>query len=122
MEEQKLNNESRYKIKKNNNVLYIVSSIVILAAIVLVIFLIKQPNNISNNNYLTYSNYNKIKDGMRYSEVVEVLEGNDGKLSTSSSYAGYSLSYYEWSNSSGTKCIVVGFENGCVCVKTQYGL
>lgn len=76
----------------------------------------------SNINYLTYDNYMKIQTGMTYTEVVEILDGHQGQLDTESGYGGYTLKYYTWTNSSGTRCIVVGFENGRVCAKSQYGL
>lgn len=76
----------------------------------------------SSVNYLTYDNYMKIQNGMSYSEVVEILGGHEGQLDTESGYGGYTLKYYTWTNSSGTRCIVVGFENNRVCAKSQYGL
>ncbi|MBE7082180.1 MAG: DUF3862 domain-containing protein [Clostridiales bacterium] len=75
-----------------------------------------------SNSYLNRENYSKIRTGMSYTQVVEVLEGHEGEMDTSSSFGGYTLAYYTWSNSSGSKCIVVGFENGKVCAKSQYGL
>lgn len=73
------------------------------------------------NSNLTYSNYSKIENGMTYKEVVDML-GEEGKLSTSGGSNSYYLEYYEWFNSSGTKIIVIGFENGRVCAKSQTGL
>lgn len=70
---------------------------------------------------LTYSSYSKIENIMSYEEVVDIL-GEEGKLSTSAGSSGYYLEYYEWSNHSGTKIIVIGFENGRVCAKSQTGL
>ena len=76
----------------------------------------------SSSNYLTYDNYMQIQNGMTYSQVVEILDGHQGQLDTESGYGGYTLKYYSWTNNSGTRCIVVGFENNRVCAKSQYGL
>ena len=74
------------------------------------------------DTYLTYENYSKIQAGMTYEEVVNVMQGNEGVLDTTSSYGGYTLSFYTWSDELGFKCIVVGFENGRVSTKSQTGL
>lgn len=60
---------------------------------------------------------------MSYSEVCDLLGGN-GKLDTSSGYGGYTLAYYSWEYNGLTvyRAIIVGFENGKVCAKSQVGL
>ena len=93
----------------------IISVIIILAIIV-------GSTNCAKNEYLTYENYTQIQNGMTYSQVVEILDNHQGTLDTSAGFGGYTLSYYTWTNDSGSRCIVVGFENGRVCVKSQYGL
>ena len=124
MEEIQLNsseNESRQK--RGKGVIIAVIGFVVLVVLGFSIIVVgTSGDGLSNSNYLTYSNYTKIKNGMSYSQVVEILDNNQGVLDTSSSYGGYTLSYYTWSNSSGTKFIIVGFENGGVCSKSQYGL
>lgn len=125
MEEIKLEDNSD-EITKNNNkrniIIGVITFIISCVIIFSVFLLISKGSGSSTNDYLTYNNYVSIRDGMTYSQVVNVLGGNSGVLDTSSSYDGYTLSYYTWSNRSGTKCIVVGFENGKVCAKSQYGL
>jgi len=91
-------------------------------ASVLIIFILVLFSSGCFSTYLTYENYSKIKNGMSYSEVVEILDNHEGELDTSAGYGGYTLSYYHWTSTSGSRCIVVGFENGRVCAKSQYGL
>ena len=126
MEEIKINNDFDNSHNKNNNgtTIVIIGSFVLLALIIAIVVGFSGNGNGSNgfSNYLTYSNYTQIQNGMTYSEVVEILDGHDGVLDTSSGFGGYTFSYYTWSNNSGTKCIVIGFENGKVCSKSQYGL
>lgn len=122
MEEIQLNiqkNEPQ-KQKNKNFLIGIIGFVVIFVAIIAIA--VGLSSGSTSSNYLTYSNYTQIKNGMSYSQVVDILDGHEGVLDTSSSYEGYTLAYYTWSNSSGTKCIVVGFENGTVCAKSQYGL
>lgn len=72
---------------------------------------------------INYSNYTKIANGMSYGEVCNILGGN-GKLDTSGGYGGYTLAYYSWEYNGlmEYRAIVVGFENGRVCTKSQVGL
>ena len=124
MEEIKLNNDFNESPNKNNTKgvwIGIVGFLVLFIIVVAVFVSVSEGDGSTSSNYLTYSNYTKIENGMSYSQVVDILGGHQGVLDTSSSYGGYTLSYYTWSNSSETICIVVGFENGCVCAKSQYG-
>lgn len=113
--------EVEYEEKPNNTSKKIIAivgvAIFIVPFIVMLCFFMS-----SDTQWLTYDNYCDIKNGMTYSEVVEVLDGHKGKLDTTSGYEGYTISFYTWQNSSGTKCIVVSFENGRVGGKSQYGL
>ena len=59
---------------------------------------------------------------MSYLQVVDILDGHEGVLYSYSEYGGYTLAYYTWTNSTASKCIVVGFMNDSVCAKSQYGL
>ncbi|MBQ4557807.1 MAG: hypothetical protein IJA61_00315 [Clostridia bacterium] len=125
MEEIKLNydlNEGSNKNNSKGNWSGVFGFLVLFIIVVVVVVGISVGDGSINSNYLTYSNYTQIQNGMSYSQVVDILDGHQGVLDTSSSYGGYTLSYYTWSNNSGTKCIVVGFENGSVCAKSQYGL
>ena len=99
-----------------------VVGVMIAISIVLMLLAVIISSVGGSNGYLTYENYLNIHNGMTYNEVVEVLDGHQGELNTSAGYGGYSLSYYTWSNNSGSRCIVIGFENGRVCAKSQYGL
>lgn len=100
----------------------IVAIIFIIIFVAIIIGVLAGTSGSSSSSYLTYSNYQKIYTGMSYREVVSVLGNDEGELTSSAGYGGYTLEYYTWSNNSGTKCIVIGFENGRVCAKTQYGL
>lgn len=125
MEEIKLEDNSDEIIKNNNKRNIIIGAItfIVLCVVVFVVAIaVSKSDGSSTGDYLTYDNYVSIRDGMTYSQVVNVLGGKSGVLDTSSSYGGYTLAYYTWKNRSGTKCIVVGFENGKVCAKSQYGL
>jgi len=113
-------NTSMMATNKNK---WIVAVIAFIIAFVVVISIILGSRGCSSSvSYLTYENYIKIQNGMSYSEVVEILDGHQGQLDTESGYGGYTLKYYSWTNSSSTRCIVVGFENNRVCAKSQYGL
>lgn len=110
--EVKQNGKSRNKVWILVAVTFIVIFLIILIAVL--------PGN--SYNYLCYENYSKISNGMSYSQVVDILDGHSGEEYLSSGSGNYRLSYYSWQNGSGTKCIIVGFENGQVCAKSQYGL
>lgn len=122
MQEIKLDfNQDRPKNKKKTTLIVVIGVAVLFAVIMAIAFGVLSGGS-TGASYLTYSNYAQIQNGMSYYQVVDILDGNQGALSTSSGFGGYTLAYYTWSNSSGTKCIVVGFENGSVCAKSQYGL
>ena len=121
------NNDNNNNNIKNSgrNILIGFACCVMIAAFVLLFVTLSDCNDnsyVSPSSYLTYSNYIKIQNGMTYSQVVEILGNDPGECTTESGYGGYTLSYYTWTNYSGTKCIVIGFENGKVCTKSQYGL
>lgn len=101
----------------------VVAIIAFVVTFIIVLSIILGSRSCSSSiTYLTYENYIEIQNGMSYSEVVEILDGHQGKLDTESGYGGYTLRYYTWTNSSATRCIVVGFENNRVCAKSQFGL
>jgi hypothetical protein len=120
MEEINLGDSTNLQIKSNSNKKVI--GIVICAITLIMVFVIILASTPTTKTYLTYNNYKKIQTGMTYNEVVEILENHPGSLDTSSSYGGYTLAYYTWANNDRTRCIIVGFENGKVCSKSQYGL
>ena len=122
MKEIDLTNQTNQSTQSSNNkkVIAVVVAVVIFALVVAVIVIVASSGG--TKTHLTYDNYTAIETGMTYNQVVRVLENHEGELSSSSAYGDYSLAYYTWSNDSGTRCIVVGFQNGEVCVKTQYGL
>ncbi len=124
MEEIKFDTESNQNFNKRNRKgvwIGVLGFLVLFAGVVAIVVAVPY-NKSSSYGYLTYDNYVQIQNGMSYSQVVDILDGHQGVLDTTSSYGGYTLSYYTWSNSSGSKCIVVGFQNGSVCTKSQYGL
>ncbi|MBQ9790712.1 MAG: DUF3862 domain-containing protein [Clostridia bacterium] len=125
MEEIKLTNDSNNNSGVGNHKgiwIGIIGVVVLLIIVISIACAVPGDGGASSSTYLTYSNYTKIQNGMSYSQVVDILGDDPGVLDSSSSYGGYTLSYYTWSNNSGSKCIVVGFENGKVCAKSQYGL
>ncbi len=106
--------------KKKNNPGKIIGVVVAIAIVVIIIGIVFGVSK--KDEWLSYDNYCKIENGMTYSQVVDILDGHEGELTTSGGYGDYSLSYYSWSNDSGDKIIVIGFENGRVCAKSQVGL
>ncbi|GAA0731786.1 DUF3862 domain-containing protein [Clostridium oceanicum] len=63
--------------------------------------------------------YNKIKTGMNYNSVKQIL--GQGQLISTSSMQGISTSIYSWINSDGSN-ITVTFQNGKFASKTQFEL
>lgn len=124
MEEVELNDFNEIQNKNNNKGIWIgiVGFIFLFIIVIVIIVCFSGKDESTSSNYLTYSNYAQIQNGMSYSQVVDILDGHQGVLDSSSSYGGYTLSYYTWSNGSGTKSITVGFENDSVCTKIQFGL
>ena len=122
MEENKIENSSEtINSKKPSNTL--IAAAVIIFVLGLILYLVFVVGDVGvTTNYITYENYTKIHNGMSYSEVVSILGNHEGTLDTTASSSGYTLSYYSWTNPSGSRCIVIGFENGKVCAKSQYGL
>ena len=124
MEEFDLGNQNREKTPSFNKgtIGAIIVIVVIMACVAIILIGAFGGSSSSSREYLTYENYMKIQTGMTYQQVVSALNNHQGELNSSSGYGGYTLEYYTWSNKTGTRCIVVGFENGKMCTKTQYGL
>ena len=70
---------------------------------------------------MTLDKFNKIKTGMTYKEVVNII-GSEGTLSTESSYAGQTMRIYGWYASNGISNATISFMNGKVNGKSQIGL
>lgn len=70
---------------------------------------------------MTLEKFNKIKTGMTYKEVVAIA-GEEGTLSTESSYGNQSMKIYYWYASNGISNATVSFMNGKVTAKSQIGL
>ena len=75
----------------------------------------------SKSTKMTLEKFNKIKTGMTYKQVVSII-GEDGKLSTESSYGGQTMKIYYWYASNGISNATVSFMNNKVTAKSQIGL
>lgn len=64
--------------------------------------------------------YDRLKDGMSYKEVVSIL-GSEGNEQFKSSIAGFNIATYQWKGS-GFSSIIVTFQNDRLQSKTQVGL
>lgn len=73
----------------------------------------------ASTEYISYKNYQKIKVGMSYREVVRILDGHEGEYERES-FFGYISEYYVWSNDNGT--IKVEIEDGVVESKEEENL
>ena len=69
---------------------------------------------------ITYAKYSKIKDGMNYKDVVNIL-GVNGKELSRTSIGGYTTVMLMWENPDGSNMNVM-FQNGEVITKAQFGL
>ena len=71
---------------------------------------------------VTLANYNRLKEGMSYNQVVAIL-GSEGKELSSSSLGGYKMVMYQWNavNGRGANMNAV-FQNGKLFSKAQAGL
>ena len=70
---------------------------------------------------MTLEKFNKIETGMTYQQVVDII-GEEGTLSTESSYGSQSMKVYYWYASNGISNATVSFMNGNVTAKSQIGL
>ena len=68
---------------------------------------------------ITLDKFNQIQTGMTYEEVVAII-GEEGTVSSESSYGDYSSKIYSWSN--GIANATISFTNGKVSAKSQVGL
>ena len=87
----------------------------------------KTSNTSSNQTVKTVQNkvdlnkFNKIKTNMTYKEVVKII-GEEGTLSTESSYGNQSMKIYYWYAENGISNATISFTNGKVSAKSQIGL
>ena len=78
-------------------------------------------SGVSNDNKrITKSMYDRIKNGMSYSQVVSIV-GQKGKELSRSEMEGISTVIYMWQNDDGSNMNVM-FQNGKVIQKAQFGL
>lgn len=70
---------------------------------------------------MTLEKFNKIEIGMTYQQVVDIA-GEEGTLSTESSYGNQTMKIYYWYAKNGISNATVSFMNGKVNAKSQIGL
>lgn len=75
----------------------------------------------SENTRATLEKFNQIQTGMTYQEVVEIM-GEEGTLSTESSYGNQTMQIYYWYAKNGISNATISFTNGIVSAKSQIGL
>lgn len=76
---------------------------------------------IQEQKKMTLEKFNKIETGMTYQQVVDVI-GEEGTLSTESSYGNQSMKVYYWYASNGISNATISFMNDKVTAKSQVGL
>lgn len=69
---------------------------------------------------VTMANFNKIKNGMRYEEVVKIL-GKEGEVLSETEAGGYKTVMYKW-DGEGFSNLNAMFQNGKLISKAQFGL
>lgn len=87
---------------------------------------IKNPGTIITNTQdqkqkVTLEKFNQIQTGMTYDEVVSII-GEEGTLSTESSYGNANMKIYYWYSEDGITNATISFMNGKVEAKSQIGL
>jgi len=70
---------------------------------------------------VTMASYNRIKNGMTYSQVVQIL-GKEGTELSSNEIAGIRTIMYQWEGDGWGSNMNVMFQNGKVIQKAQFGL
>jgi hypothetical protein len=70
---------------------------------------------------VTLANFNRIREGMSYQEVVSIL-GSPGELTASSDVAGIKTVMYQWEGESFGANMNAMFQNGKLVTKAQFGL
>jgi len=120
-------NQSTNQIKEKNQVAGCVGSVVIILIIAIIIYFVGSAifsninNNQSNRTSVTLSEYNQVRTGMSYREVVEIF-GSNGELVMEISDAGGSAKTYSWDGSKRFSKVFIVFDGNKVFSKTQAGL
>lgn len=124
------NNTQVKTTKKQNNPVGIVIGIIILIfGLGLLSSSTKKIVNESSNNTISSSTkqtislekFNKIKSGMTYKDVVNII-GFEGILNSETTILDETIQIYYWYSYAKTSNIVVSFINNSVSSKSQYGL
>jgi hypothetical protein len=112
--------DNRKKIIRTNNKIILFSfAVPIVIIIIMVVYSVWiYP---AYNDGVTLEQYNKIKIGMTYDEVVRIT-GKDGKLFVSDSTGLGESQTYTWSSGYVLSGATIDFFNGKVTFKTQSGL
>jgi hypothetical protein len=69
---------------------------------------------------VTKAEFDRIKEGMTYEDVVKII-GASGEQQSSSDIAGYKTVMYSWMNSNGSNMNAM-FQNGKLVQRAQFGL
>ena len=81
----------------------------------------KMASIYDEGNTITLEQYNKIKEGMTYQQVVDIV-GSEGSLTVNSSAGGISIEMYTWVSDNSYGLAEIGFQDGKVISMTQFGL
>lgn len=81
----------------------------------------KPVNSQVQEEKMTLEKFNKIETGMTYQQVVDIA-GEEGTLSTESSYGDQTMKIYYWYAKNGISNATISFMNGKVTAKSQIGL
>ena len=78
------------------------------------------PQSFGSSSIVTKSEYEKVSEGMSYSQVRAII-GCDGEEMSHSDYSGISTIMYSWKNSNGSNMIVM-FQDDRLINKSEFGL
>ncbi|MBT9547981.1 MAG: DUF3862 domain-containing protein [Candidatus Sericytochromatia bacterium] len=81
----------------------------------------KPPKPPKPKSQVTMANYNRLKTGMSYEQVVAIL-GKAGTELSSNDIAGYQTVMYQWEGDSFASNMNAMFQNGKLMQKAQFGL
>lgn len=110
--------------KKQNNPIITIAGILLLAFAFVGIAggaEVTEPDETTNPPYITMEEYESIKPGMSYEEVVEII-GSEGTASSEVSIADTNSKLYIWYGNNGISNANVTFVNDEVIAKAQVGL
>jgi len=83
-------------------------------------FTVESFDKISKKSQVTLDNFQRIKMGMSYSEVVSIL-GEEGEEVSRSDFAGRTTASYDWKGEN-LAIVSVVFQNDSLLYKSQFGL